>query len=70
MSHLDTEHPDVAAYLRSGGFSVQIGDCNSFDRIPVYQACEETVDKDTQTPGTKGFSLEPAAVGKYYLIAE
>ena len=43
MSHLDTEQQDVAAYLRSGGFSVQIGDRNAFGRIPVDQACEETV---------------------------
>ena len=71
MSHLDTEKPDVAAYLRSGGFSVQIGDRKAFGRIPVDQACEETVNKDTQTPGgTKWFSLKPAAVSKYYLIAE
>jgi len=71
MSHLDSEHPDVAAYLRSGGFSVQIGDRNTFGRIPVDQSCEETVNKDTQTPGgTKGFSLKPAAVSKYYLVAE
>ena len=25
MSHLEEEHPDVVAYFRSGGFSVQIG---------------------------------------------
>ena len=71
MSHLDKEHPDVLAYLRSGGFSVQIGPMSPFGRIPVDQACEETVNRDTQTPGgTKGFSLIPGAVSKYYLTAE
>ena len=71
MSLLGEEHPDVLAYLRSGGFSVQIGATNTFGRIPVDQTCEETVNKDTQTPGgTKGFSLKPGAVSKYYLIAE
>lgn len=71
MSHLEEDHPDVIAYFRSGGFSVQIGDENPFGRIPVDQACEETVNKDTQTAGgTKGFSLKPRAVSKYYLIAE
>ena len=71
MSHLGEEHPDVLAYLRSGGFSVQIGTMNTFGRIPVDQTCEETVNRDTQTPGgTKGFSLKPGAVSKYYLVAE
>lgn len=32
---------------------------------------EETVNQDTQTPGgTKGFSLNPSALSKYYLSAE
>lgn len=40
-------------------------------KIPVDQACEETVNKDTQTPGgTKGFSLKPRVFNKYYLVAE
>lgn len=42
-------------------------------RLVGYQwiKAEETVNKDTQTlGGTKGFSLKPAAVNKYYLIAE
>ena len=71
MSHLEGEHPDVLAYLRSGGFSVQIGAMNTFGRIPVDQTCEETINKDTQTPGgTKGLSLKPGAVSKYYLVTE
>jgi len=37
----------------------------------VDQAIEETVNRDTQIAGgTKGFSLKPAAVTKYYLSAE
>ncbi|XP_035662311.1 uncharacterized protein LOC118406391 [Branchiostoma floridae] len=71
MCHLPEEHPDTFEYLRSGGFSVQIGQDNPFGRIPVDQTCEETINKDTQTPGgTKGFSLKPNAVSKYYLVAE
>ncbi len=70
-SHLEEDHPDVVAYFKPDGFSVQIGAENPFARIPVDQTCEETVNKDTQTPGrTKGFSLKPGAVSKYYLIAE
>ena len=50
---------------------MQIGATNTFGRIPVDQTCEETVNRDTQTPGgTKGFSLKSGAVNKYYLIAE
>ena len=50
---------------------MQIGDDNPFRRIPADQTCEETVNKDTQTPGgTRGFSLKPEPVSKYYLIAE
>ena len=71
MSHLEKEHPEISEYFRSGGFSVQIGDQNPFGKIPVDQACEETVNKDTQTAGgTKGFSLKPRALSKYYLTAE
>ena len=71
MSHLEEENPEVLTYLKSGGFAVQIGKDNPFGKIPVDQVCEETVNKDTQTPGgTKGFSLKPKAVNKYYLIAE
>ena len=71
MSHLDEDHPDVIGYFRAGGFSVQIGYDNPFGRIPVDQTVEETVNKDTQTAeGTKGLSLKPGAVSKYYLVAE
>ena len=71
MAHLEGEHPDVLEYLESGGFAVQIGEGNPFGQIPVDQACEETVNRDTKTPGgTKGFSLKPKAVSKYYLVAE
>ena len=71
MSHLKQEHPEVHEHLASGGFSVQIGGENTFGRIPLDQTCEETVNKDTQTPGgTKGFSLKPGAVSRYYMVAE
>ncbi|KAL9979552.1 hypothetical protein ACROYT_G017230 [Oculina patagonica] len=71
MSHLEKEHPEISEYFKSGGFSVQVGDQNPFGKIPVDQACEETVNKDTQTAGgTKGFSLKPRALSKYYLTAE
>ena len=71
MSHLPEEHPDTLEYLRSGGFSVQMIEDNPFGRIPVDQTCEETVNKTTQTSGgTKGFSLRPNTVCKFYSVAE
>ena len=71
MSRLAIDHPDVHAHFMNGGFSVQLDRNNPFGRIPVDQTIEETVNKDTQTPGgTKGFSLKPAAVSRYYLTAE
>ena len=71
MSHLVEDHSEVFEYMQSGGFAVQIGEHNPFGKIPVDQACEETVNRDTQTAGgTKGFSLKPKAVSKYYLVAE
>ena len=71
MSRLHEDHPEVFQHFQDGGFSVQIGPKNPFGRIPVDQTCEETVNKDTQTPGgTKGFSLKPGAVSRYYITAE
>ena len=71
MSRLSIDHPDVHVQLENGGCSVQLGRQNPFGRIPVDQTIEETVNKDTQTPGgTKGFSLKPAALSRYYLTAE
>jgi len=43
--------------MKSGGFSVQIGDENPFGRVPVDQTCEETVNKDTQTAGAPKASV-------------
>jgi len=58
-------------YFRSGGFSVQIGRGNPAGKIPVDQSCENTINKDTQmSEETKGLSLKPNAVSKYYLVAE
>ena len=73
MSHLPEEHPDAFKYVSSGELSVQLSNSNPFGRIPVDQTWEweETVNKNTQTSGgTKGFSLKPNAVSKYYLVAE
>ena len=71
MSRLPIDHPDVHRHFMQGAFAVQLGSKNPFSRIPVDQTLEETVNKDTQTAGgTKGFSLKPGAVARYYLTSE
>ena len=71
VSQLPTTHPDVHVEFMQGGFSVQLVSNNPFGRIPVDQTIDETVNKDTHTPGgTNGFSLKPGAVSRHYLTAE
>ena len=71
MTRLQIDHPEMNDHFIRGGFSVQLGGTNPFARIPVDQTIEETANKDTQTAGgTKGFSLQPAAVARYYITAE
>ena len=54
----------------NGGFLCQIGSKNTFDRIPVDQTVEETINKDTRTDGgTKGFSSKTNAVANNYITA-
>lgn len=71
MSHIEHEKPDLYLFLREGGFSAQLSATNTFGRVPIDQTLEETVNRDTQTAGgTKGFSLNPSAVSRFYLTAE
>ena len=71
MTSLPQTHPDLYCYLKNGGFSCQIGSENTFGIIPMDQTIEETINKDTQTPGgTKGFSTKRNAVSKYYITAD
>ena len=54
MSRLAIDHPDVhEQFMQGQGFSVQLGGSNPFARIPVDQTVEETINKNTQTPGGK-----------------
>ena len=54
---LKDEHPEAYHFVESGGFSVQMSAVNTFGRIQVNQAVEETVNKDTQTPGVQRDSV-------------
>eukprot|EP00794_Sanderia_malayensis_P020731 gene20733-22764_t len=71
MRSLSTTHSEVDEYFKAGGFSTQMSDRNTFGKIPMDQTIEETVNKDTQTPGgTKGFSLRKGCVARYYITAD
>ena len=71
MINLKTTHPELHDYLMDGGFSTQIGGENPFGCIPMDQTIEETINKDTQTPGgTRGFSMNKGAVAKHYITAD
>ena len=59
MIDLPNTYSEVQKYLAECGFSTQIGEDNPFGCIPMDQTIEETINKDTQTPGgTKGFSTK------------
>lgn len=65
------QHPQAHAFMEAGGFSVQMSPDNAFGRIPVDQTIEETMNKDSQRAGrTRGFSLNPGALQRYYMTAE
>ncbi|KAL1022659.1 hypothetical protein UPYG_G00030610 [Umbra pygmaea] len=71
MTNLPEKYPSVYDAFKTGQFSVLLSNNNTFGRIPVDQAIEVTVNKDTQTPGgTSRFSLKAGAVRRYYLTAE
>ena len=71
MLRLEKDSPEVYERFLNGQFSVQMSETNTFGCIPIDQAIEETVNKDTQTSGgTAGFSLKPGAVKRYYITAE
>ena len=57
--------------MEAGGFSVQTSPDNAFGQIPVDQTIEETINKDThKARGTRGFSLNPCALQRYYMTAK
>ena len=49
--NLQPNHPQVYQHFSNGGLSAQLADDNPFGRIPVHQATDVTVNKDTHTVG-------------------
>ena len=72
MSYLHRKHPEVyRQFQEKSKFSEQLSSSNPFGKVSVDQTIEETVNKDTQSAGgTKGFSLRPGAMAKFYLTSE
>ena len=50
MTNLANEFHDVHEHFMNGGFAVHLDGNNPFSKIPVDQATEETVNKDTKIP--------------------
>ena len=57
MTNLPDKNPRVYEAFKAGHFSVQMSNNNPFGCVPVDQATEVTVNKDTQTPGDS--SVQP-----------
>ena len=71
MSCLPIDHLEVHQQFMQCGFSVQLGSQNPFGRITVDQTIEETVNRGARTVGgANGFSLNRAAVERYYFTSE
>ena len=71
MTNLPEKIPRVYEAFKAGQYSVQMSNNNPFGRIPVDQATDVTVNKDTQTPGgTARFSLKAGAIKRYYITSE
>ena len=71
LTQLEKDYPEVEEAFADGQFAVQMSATNPFGRIPVDQATEVTINRDTKTPGgTTGFSLNAGAVQRHYITAE
>ena len=71
MANLPVAHPSVYEAFSAGKFYVQLSSNNPFGRIPVDQATEVTVNKNTLTTGgTTKFSLKSGAVKHFYVTSD
>ena len=71
MLELPNSHPEVYRAFEAGGFSVQLSKNNSFGRNESDKTIENTINKDTKTPGgVTGFSTNIAAVNRWVLNAQ
>ena len=70
MLSLPTSHPSADEQMKRGEFAVQRSAAASFSQVPVDQALERTINRDTKTSGgIIGFSLCHEAVQRWMLTA-
>lgn len=69
MILLPKTHPEAYSQMEAGEFCVQRGS-NAFAQVPVDQALEQTINRDTKVSGgIVGISLKPSAVQRWMLTA-
>ena len=70
MVILPSTHPDAYSQMERGEFAVQRIRQSPFAQVPVDQALEQTINRDTKVNGgIIGFSLHPGAVQRWMLTA-
>ena len=70
MVILPSTHPDAYSQMERGEFAVQRSRQSPFAQVPVDQALEQTINRDTKVNGgIIGFSLHPGAVQRWMLTA-
>ena len=68
MDHLPTNHPDVYQQFLQGRFTVQMKTQNPFGRNEMDKCIENTINKDTKTPGGLArFSTNIGAINRWML---
>ena len=68
MEHLEKSHPAAYRELKQGQFAVQRVQGRAFAQVPVDQAIEQSLNRDTKTRGgIIGFSLKPGAVHRWII---
>ena len=71
MLNLETSHPSVYNAFIAGQFSVQLSNDNPFGRNESDKTIENTINKDTKTPGgLTGFSMNKPACDLWVLNAK
>ena len=70
MHQLHITHPEVNTQMQLGEFAVQRTSQKPFSQLPVDQTIEQTVNRDSKTPGgIVGFSLNKAATQRWIITA-
>ena len=68
MEQLEKTHPTAHRELQQGQFAVQRAPGHAFAQVPVDQAIEQSLNRDSTTRGgIIGFSLKPGAVHRWII---